>query len=48
MIAEPAQREMLYDLQLAHDRVKQENPDSEALQIIQRTQANLIRLWSQF
>ncbi|NKB35110.1 MAG: Fe2+-dependent dioxygenase [Pseudomonadales bacterium] len=47
MVAESAKREILYDLELAYDRVMNENPKSEAAQAIQRAQANLVRRWSE-
>ncbi len=47
MIADPAQRELLHDLELAYELVLKENPQSEALQMIQRAQTNLVRRWSE-
>lgn len=47
MIADQSKREILYDLELAYDRVSRENPDSEAKQMIQKTQANLVRRWAE-
>jgi len=47
MIAEAAKREILYDLDLAYDRIMKENPKSDAAQAIQRAQSNLVRRWSQ-
>lgn len=46
MIADMGKRELLYDLEMAYDRVLKDNPDSEALRMIQRAQSNLIRRWS--
>lgn len=47
VIADQAKREIIYDLELAYDRVTRENASSEALQMIQRVQANLIRQWAE-
>lgn len=47
MIADAGKRETLHDLSIAYDRVMQETPKSEALQIIQRAQTNLLRRWGQ-
>ena len=47
MIADQGKREILYDLELAYDRLGKENPDSEAAQMIQRAQSNLVRRWSE-
>ena len=46
LIADSMQRDILYDLELAYDRVLSENPQSEAAQMIQRAQSNLVRRWS--
>ena len=47
MIADASKREILYDLELAYDRVMKEIPNSEAAQAIQKAQANLVRHWSE-
>ena len=47
MIADSGKREILYDLELAYDRLGKENPDSEAAHMIQRAQSNLVRRWSE-
>lgn len=47
MIADASKREILYDLELAYDRVMKENPASEAAQAIQRAQSNLVRRWTE-
>ena len=46
MVADSTKREILYDLELAYDRLMKENPESESIQFLQRSQANLIRRWS--
>ena len=46
MIEDVSKRELLHDLEMAYDRLTKENPKSEALQMIQRAQANLLRRWS--
>lgn len=47
MIADASKRELLHDLGVAYDRVLKDNPESEALQAIQRAQTNLVRRWSE-
>ena len=47
MIADPGKREVLHELNMAYNHVMKENPGSEALQLIQRTQSNLIRRWAE-
>lgn len=47
MVADASKREILYDLELAYDRLVKENPKSESIQFLQRSQANLIRRWSE-
>lgn len=47
MIADPGKREILYDLELAYDRLRKDHPTSEAAQMIQRAQSNLVRRWSE-
>lgn len=47
MIADASQRELLYDLEAAYQLVLKEQPQSEALQLIQRAQTNLVRRWSE-
>jgi PKHD-type hydroxylase len=47
IVADPAKRELLYDLELAYDVMLKENPQSEALQMLQRAQTNLVRRWSE-
>lgn len=47
MVADASKREILYDLELSYDRLRKENPASEAIQYLQRTQANLVRRWSE-
>ncbi len=46
MVADASKREILYDLELAYDRLIKENPESESIPYLQRSQANLIRRWS--
>ncbi|PCI79549.1 MAG: Fe2+-dependent dioxygenase [SAR86 cluster bacterium] len=47
MVADASKREILRDLSIAYDRVLKDSPESEALQSIQRSQANLLRRWGQ-
>ncbi|PCJ17410.1 MAG: Fe2+-dependent dioxygenase [SAR86 cluster bacterium] len=47
MIADVGKREILHDLGVAYDLVTRQNPTSDALQAIQRAQANLVRRWSE-
>jgi len=47
MIADPSKREILHELGMAYDQVMRENPKSEALQSIQKAQANLVRRWAE-
>lgn len=47
MVPDAGKRETLHDLSMAYDRVMTESPQSEALQIIQRAQTNLLRRWGQ-
>ena len=47
MIADAGKREILCDLELAYDQLRKENPTSEAAQMIQRAQSNLVRRWSE-
>lgn len=46
MIADVTKREILHDLELAYETVFKESAKSEALQMIQRAQTNLVRRWS--
>lgn len=47
MVADASKREILHDLGIAYDRVLKESPESEALQVIQRSQTNLLRRWGE-
>ncbi len=47
MVPDVAQREVLHDLNMAYNHIYQEKPESEALQLIQRTQSNLLRRWAE-
>lgn len=45
MIADEERRDLLYMLDAAYAQVTRDNPDSEALQMIQQVQTNLMRGW---
>ncbi len=47
MVADAGKREILQDLAIAYDRILAESPESEVLQIIQRSQTNLLRRWGE-
>ncbi|MBT73891.1 MAG: Fe2+-dependent dioxygenase [Gammaproteobacteria bacterium] len=47
MIADIGKRELLYDLEMAYNQIRKDNPNSEAIRMIQRAQSYLVRRWSE-
>jgi PKHD-type hydroxylase len=47
MIADSGKRELLHDLEMAYNQVLRDNPNSDAIRMIQRAQSNLVRRWSE-
>jgi PKHD-type hydroxylase len=47
MIRDPAQRELLYNLGQARDKLLAEDPDSDITQKISTTYINLVRMWAE-
>ncbi len=45
-VRDPARRELLYELNLARERLLKSAPDEEATAYVDRSYANLVRMWS--
>lgn len=45
-VREPAQRELLYELNLAREKMLKEAPGSETTSYVDRSYANLLRMWA--
>ena len=45
-VPDPARRQLLHDLRIAKDRVREANPGSEEAALLLRCHANLLRMWS--
>jgi PKHD-type hydroxylase len=46
-VKDPAQRELLYDLNLARERLLKEAPGTETTGCVDRSYANLVRMWAE-
>jgi len=46
-VRDPAQRELLYELSLARDKMLQEAPEAAATGYVDRSYANLLRMWAE-
>jgi PKHD-type hydroxylase len=46
-VRDPAQRELLYDLNLAREHLLKEAPEAEAAGRVDRSYANLLRMWAE-
>lgn len=47
MIADSGKRELMQQQELAYSKLIHENPNSEALALIQQVQTNLLRMWAE-
>jgi PKHD-type hydroxylase len=47
LIRDPAQREILYDLSKARDKLMTEQPDNEVTKQVDHSYTNLVRMWSE-
>jgi PKHD-type hydroxylase len=45
-VRDPARRELLYELNLARERLLQESPNSDVAAWVNRSYVNLVRMWS--
>lgn len=46
LVRDPARRELLYDLDLVRRRLHEKQPDAEETYLVQKSHANLLRMWS--
>ncbi len=46
-VRDPAQRELLYELNLARERLQKEAPGAETTGYVDRSYANLLRMWAE-
>jgi PKHD-type hydroxylase len=46
LVRDPARREVIYELDLVRRRLHEKQPDAEETYLLQKTHANLIRMWS--
>jgi len=46
-VRDPVQRELLYELNLARERLLKEEPEGEISGYVDRSYANLVRMWAE-
>jgi PKHD-type hydroxylase len=47
MVADPHQRQILYELDVATQMVAQDSPGTQQLRFLTKTYGNLVRLWAE-
>lgn len=47
LVRDPARRELLYDLDSARRRPTEDRPDAEEAYLVQKSHANLLRMWTE-
>jgi PKHD-type hydroxylase len=47
LVRDPARRELLYDLDSARRRLAEKQPDGEEAYLVQKSHANLLRMWAE-
>ncbi len=47
LVRDPAQRELLFELNEAREQMLQQDPESESTRLVDKTFANLFRMWSE-
>ncbi|NIR27813.1 MAG: Fe2+-dependent dioxygenase, partial [Gammaproteobacteria bacterium] len=47
LVRDPARRELLYELDLARERLLRERPDAEETRRVDNTYVNLVRMWAE-
>jgi len=47
LVRDPARREILYELDLVRRRLQEKQPDAEETYLVQKSHANLLRMWAE-